>query len=44
MDLKTLRHSGVALAVKPYRKHSDAAIATLASELFKGWKVMATAQ
>ena len=43
MDVPTLRTSGVAKAVKPFRKHSNAEVAALASKLFKSWKAVAAA-
>lgn len=43
MDVPTLSSSGIAKAVKPFRKHSDAGVAGLASELFKSWKAVAAA-
>lgn len=43
MDMHTLRVSGVALAVKPLRKHADQAVAGLAKQLFSRWKQAAVA-
>ncbi len=43
MDVETMSSSGVAKAVKPFRKHSNADVAGLASKLFTSWKAVAAA-
>ena len=43
MDVETMSSSGIAKAIKPFRKHSNADVAGLASKLFKSWKGVAAA-
>ena len=41
MDVASLKASGVAKAIKPFRKHADAGVAAAASALFQEWKAVA---